>query len=148
VEGGSLADEDGELQERWAGLLANTAATPSDIPPSFSYILGQLEPMDARLLDRIFDRLNVPGRNWQEEAVDARIAAFDAEVEGLSLELALDNLFRLRLITSQATYGELVSEAVMLTALGREFVTACRPPGALAEVQAPRGVVRRPTAGS
>jgi hypothetical protein len=140
-EGATLADDDERLQERWAALLANAAATPSAVPPSFPYILGQIGPTDAALLDRIFDRLNVPGRNWQEEAVDARIAGRDL-VEGRDFELALDNLFRLRLVYSQATYGHLVAETVMLTTLGAELVRACKPPASRCPPP-PRAIMRR-----
>jgi Abortive infection alpha len=142
LEGATLADDDETLQERWAALLANAAATPSTIPPSLPYILGQLDPTDARLLDAIFAVGNAPGRNWQEEGIDARAAAIKAEIEGRDFELALDNLFRLRVIYSQATYGSLVAETVLLTTLGSELVRACMPPGDRAE---PTRAIIRPS---
>ena len=54
LEGATLAGDDEDLQERWAALLANAAATPFAIPPSFPYVLGQLDATDAKLLDACF----------------------------------------------------------------------------------------------
>jgi len=59
------------------------------------------------------------------------VVAREAGIEGRNFELALDNLFRLRLIFSKATYGDLVQETVSLTTLGYELVRACKPPGSL-----------------
>jgi hypothetical protein len=141
LEGGSLADDDSPFQERWAALLANAAATPSAIPPSFAHILGQLDPTDAKLLDAIFAWANVPGRNWQEDEIDARAPASELGIEGRDFDLALDNLIRLRMINTQATWGALAGETVLLTTLGSEFVRACKPPGSHPEPP-PRATVR------
>jgi hypothetical protein len=140
---GSLADDESPLQERWAALLANAVANPSAIPPSFPYILGQLDPTDAKLLDAVYAWGNVPGRDWQEEGIDARVAAGEIGIEGRDFELALDNLIRLRMINTQATYGGLVGETVLLTTLGSELVRACKPPGTGTE-PSPRATVRPP----
>jgi hypothetical protein len=143
LEGGSLADDESPLQERWAALLANAAATPSAIPPSFPHILGQLDSTDAKLLDAIYAWGHVPGRNWEEDAIDGRAAAGEIGIEGRDFELALDNLIRLRMVNTQATYGALVGETVGLTTLGSELVRACKPPGTHAE-PSPRATVRPP----
>ena len=144
LEGATLADEDESLQERWAALLANAAANPPPppppaIPPSFPYVLGQLSPTDAKLLDVCFawPQATAPfeARGYVKSALEvhAREAARAEGIEGREFELALDNLIRLRLVLSHATYGDLVAETVMLTTLGYELVRACEPPGRDAE---------------
>ncbi len=63
----------------------------------------------------------------------SKLVASEAGIEGRDFELALDNLFRLRLIFSKATHGNLVQETVSLTTLGYELMRACRPPEPLGE---------------
>lgn len=46
-------EEDSELSERWAALLANSAMDPGGVLPAFVSILGELSPLEARFLRRI-----------------------------------------------------------------------------------------------
>jgi hypothetical protein len=49
-------EEDGDLQERWAALLANASATgPAKVHESFSEVLRQLSPRESRFLDHLYD---------------------------------------------------------------------------------------------
>src|SRR5581483_8633125 len=52
LEKGSL-EEDGDLQQRWAALLANSAAQPENVLPAFVSILAELSPVEAALLERL-----------------------------------------------------------------------------------------------
>src|SRR5687768_11501229 len=54
LEKASVASEP-SLQSKWAGLLASMASSP-ETPRSFIYILEQLEPFEARLLDELFTK--------------------------------------------------------------------------------------------
>jgi hypothetical protein len=132
LERGSLAEEP-ELSDRFAALLANAATQTVAVSASYSQVLAELEPRAALLLDSIYDR-------------DMRIApefraAFSVrtedEREGLGLtreeyEAHLDDLARLGLVRSTpGTPRELdddVYRYVSLTAFGRGFVAACKPP--------------------
>ena len=128
LEGATLADDDETLQDRWAALLANAATRPADaIPPSFPYILGQLSATDAKLLDAVFDAATAK-RDWRADAVNSRELAHVEGIDGRDFDLGLDNLIRLRAVGTQATYGGILSETVMLTTLGYELVRACRAP--------------------
>ena len=51
---------DDELQERWASLLENVAAAANGVLPSFGQALSQLTPVEARYLDRIWERVSAP----------------------------------------------------------------------------------------
>ena len=132
LEGATLADDDEALQDRWAALLANAATKPADaIPPSFPYILGQLSATDAKLLDVVFDAVTANAEHdLREDAVNARELAHIEAIDGRDFDLGLDNLIRLRVVSTQATYGDLVTETVLLTTLGYELVRACRAPTA------------------
>jgi hypothetical protein len=51
---------DDELQERWASLLENVATAANGVLPSFGQALSQLTPVEARYLDRIWERVSAP----------------------------------------------------------------------------------------
>lgn len=51
---------DDELQERWASLLENAATAANGVLPSFGQVLSQLTPVQARYLDRIWERVSAP----------------------------------------------------------------------------------------
>lgn len=51
LEDGSLEPDD-EMHDRWAALLVSAAAGVA-VPPAFPEVLRQLEPIEARLLDRL-----------------------------------------------------------------------------------------------
>jgi hypothetical protein len=51
----AAGDEENEaMSDRWAALLANAAARPERVPPSFPWTLSQLSPQEAGLLGAIF----------------------------------------------------------------------------------------------
>jgi hypothetical protein len=53
---GASWEEDDSMSVRWASLLASAAIEDVSVPPSFPEILRQLRPIEARMLDLIFDR--------------------------------------------------------------------------------------------
>lgn len=120
LEDGGL-DEDPEMQERWSSLLAN-AATGSPVPPAFPEILGQLEPVEARFLDGLFDA--------DELCVLGDVFGHDA-----LLPRHLDNLQRLGVMTHKGVflpYGlpdrPVAETSVEITPLGTSLVIICRVP--------------------
>jgi hypothetical protein len=54
IENASMQDDE-DLHTRWAALLANAAASPDSVHPSFIEVLRQLTPKDAKLLDELYD---------------------------------------------------------------------------------------------
>jgi hypothetical protein len=54
LDAASLQD-DGYLHQQWVALLANAAASPDSVHPSFIEVLRQLTPKDARLLNELYD---------------------------------------------------------------------------------------------
>jgi hypothetical protein len=137
LEAGSLED-DPEMAERWAALLAN-AADPeaTEVPPSFPDILKQLSPTEARILDAVFEALVEGGEDAILHGARVRLAL---GVDEKTYTVAVENLYRERLLKpvsvkldfvepADTRYATDTLETVMLTALGETFVRACRRDG-------------------
>lgn len=126
-------EDDGPMQDRWARLLAN-AAVGMAVPPAFPEVLRQLEPIEARLLDRIVT-IREPLLHGQTTYIE-----HGGELRGL-LWRHLDNLERLQLLNwvwqgpvnvpLPATPADCPRLTLELyeTQLGRELVAACASPG-------------------
>lgn len=125
----SANEDEPELQERWAALLATAATAPTTVHPSFVRILAQLSAFDARLLSEL-PRLEAAEaahgprdvstepttQPWgvARDAVLARLGSTDAS----QLDLAITATNALGLV-------EVHPDHVRLTFLGRRFVLAC-----------------------
>lgn len=89
IEFSSLADDD-FLQNKWANLIAN-AASGVNFHNLYSELLNSLEPIDAKILDRLVNNKNPDGF----KSLDI-VALMD--VKPASIRLSLANLERLGLI--------------------------------------------------
>jgi hypothetical protein len=139
LEGASLED-DPQLSEKWAFLLAS-AANPTDGPtvlPSFPRILECLSPTDALMLDLLYANEQRGGTVLAADGVeidrawtlkDELLAALSITQDDFSLSFA--NLTGLGLVkTGGRAFGstkiEFVDQReVGLTMLGTAFVRAC-----------------------
>jgi hypothetical protein len=115
-------EEDGDLQELWANLLANAADSREQVAvrTMFPDILRQISSEEARYLNDMLDLMEgetKPYLDW----------------------ISYDNLRRLRLIDADSNamndvirhprqYQKLTPDAFWLTSLGEAFVKACRAP--------------------
>jgi hypothetical protein len=121
LESGSL-EEEPELQQRWAALLAS-AAQEGGVPPAFAGMLRELTADDARFLDALYDAVSAelsrkpdgpfshdPEPINLESSVDlSRIysASTGSERYGPGLTVSLNNLRRLGIIGfSQGIYSD------------------------------------------
>ena len=140
------------MHERWKWLLLNASDSTANgkVPPAFPGILKQMTPVEAKMLDRIFDVLTakLDGRpraliEWPRiEPNEIHHILQDCGAE--TLLARLDNLIRQELIHreprvsvsrrmvdydfAQLPNSIYTSFQYALTALGYEFVTACRKP--------------------
>lgn len=125
LEGGSM-EGDEDMGDRWANLLANALTSESpEVRIAFPRILGDLEPAEARLLDRLADNKGAERIPPQWAMTQFAVTATD-----------LDNLERLELIRYQllhapsfddmADLSSASREAFTITRLGHAFVRACR----------------------
>ena len=129
LEDGPMEDDE-NMQERWSNLLANAATSRNGrLRIAFPKILSELEPEEAALLDRLSQKIS---------AKSFRDKKFSAAESGSGKQLPeLDNLNRLGLIhyvrVMPSTLGSVSDENATIagfrfTALGWDFVQACREP--------------------
>jgi hypothetical protein len=127
LEGGSMEDDAG-MQDRWANLLANALTdTSANVRLALPKILAEIEPIEALLLDRLADDVGDDSFNT---------VTFTAPLPVTVASASLDNLVRLSVLREIPERGEskfqlgttppqIVGHS--FTALGWEFVCACRP---------------------
>ena len=137
-------EEEDNMKERWASLLANCASEgeKTDNYIAFTYILNQLSPHEAKFTDLMYDELLFPARRRYRTIPSYQSTSRISEMMNITNDEAFiicDNLKRLNLIQTnlefkleerdisyskiQPTYNE-----VSLTYLGKEFVRKCRVP--------------------
>ena len=141
LEAGSL-EEDDSMASRWSSLLAS-AADPkrkANVLPSFPEILKQLSPLEARILDLIFEMINqnsIPRNEWLSRGAKGPSVQSFLSLSAQDFEVAIDNLYRLRLCAPPSTFLDFVDnkehrfqlstkELICITELGYSFVSACR----------------------
>ena len=144
LEHGSLEEEE-SMVDRWASLLAN-AADPTatvKVEPSFTEILKQLSPREAQILDSIYNLVQsipIPREEWIQRGALAESLKEVLRISEQNFEIAVDNLFRLRLCAPPSTRLDFIDDKtkrfqlnmkdiVCLTEFGQAFVTACRRQG-------------------
>jgi Abortive infection alpha len=142
---GGLEDDD-DLMEKWAGLLASAAAG-DEVHPSFPRILAEVSTTEAKILDALYTRLiGTPPEQQNHILIDQQnlftiqelLDVIDASFQ--TFELAIYNLKRLSLVEFPvyndgvpalhvATSRDIPSERkIKLLPLGQEFVKACQGP--------------------
>lgn len=135
LEQGSLEDDE-EMQERWATLLANAVDADSgvDVSRAFIEILAQITSFEAKILDQIY---SIPGQvihsglvtQNMPESVELHSGSPNAPSQEPSpdVQFALANLARLGCIRRESTWDRKESfRNVNQTVLGKRFVDACR----------------------
>lgn len=126
VEDGSMEDDAG-IQGRWATLLANAATDTDDkIKLVYPKILAELEPKEALLLERLWEKTPNPA----EEPFETVGYETTNDLVDVPELYNLSRLGVLQLVRSiHSNFGEDVSDGalagVQLTELGWEFVKAC-----------------------
>ncbi len=131
LEAGSL-EEESDMKDRWAALLASAATDPNKVPPAFPRILSEISSKEALILEWMTDRVHQE-IGWVSNGEEIRDVHHLATWE---YELLMGNLMRLNLcrptqnpvdgivigrITEWDSYRE-----VQFTRLGYAFVGACR----------------------
>ena len=142
---GLEAEDDEEMLDRWANLLASAATTLDRRHVAYPEVLRQLESIEARMLDVMYDELyaEMSGNSEDHRRLDGFNPAWFGTLLGLDevgYARAVPNMVRLQLakqlggpnvpphVTAIAT-SDLLSSPLQLTHFGMAFVTACRAPG-------------------
>lgn len=107
VEDGSMEDDEG-MQERWATLLANAATDQEDkIKLVYPKILAELEPKEALLLERLWEKTPNPA----EEPFETVGSETTNDLVDIPEPYNLDRLGVLRWVRSMTTYPGSNSDA-------------------------------------
>lgn len=146
LEHGSV-EEDNDLAERWAALLANASTRPATVFPAFASILAELSPTEARLLQRVHS-LAVEVAKVQSALEGLPTAETNAQITELTnhllmpqlgdflgvsehdVSLMCDNLERLKLLGASADPASdymamIFVRSARLSAFGAAFIAAC-----------------------
>jgi len=135
LQGATLEDDD-YLQDLWAKLLVNAANASSgiDVTRSFITIMENLTPLDAHILETIYQaRLSSHGDGFWTAHLPDHVststpnAADDPVAPSREVQISLHNLIRLGCIVSAMAFpnGTSSVNCVYLTVLGEAFVAAC-----------------------
>ena len=135
LEAGSL-EEENDMKDRWATLLASAATEPRSVPPAFPKILSELSSTEANILDWLTDRVHKQD-GWFASGDEIR----DVHKITWEYEVLMGNLVRLNLCrpaqeleypinytdstTTRITEWQSYQQ-IELTQLGYKFVQACR----------------------
>lgn len=136
MQGASL-EEDDDLQDRWAALLANAAdaSFSGEVRRSYVTLLEQITALDARILDLLY---SLPFETSQHDgivtaALPNAVRSPEKDQQDYALPpdeviISLSNLARLGCLRPGMTWGGGESFGrVNPTIAGRAFVEACRP---------------------
>jgi len=139
LEGASL-DEDENLHDMWAALLANAALDEKKVPPGFVAILKEMSPDEAMLLrwiseqqeEQILRAETVPRKIWRvdhllDTYVKSRAQDEDKSFDFLDVEANFDALLSAQLVHRFLPNGWQKS-VFWITSRGYRFLKACRPP--------------------
>jgi hypothetical protein len=140
-------EEDEDLQDRWANLLANATDSRGQIlvKTAFPDILKQISRDEANYLDELFEIMGKAGvrmvRTYDEEEGEhtpkldpvsydnlQRLRLIDANPETIPEVAVTASLDELR--AGGPRYKRLTQETYELTFLGEAFVRACKAPKA------------------
>lgn len=135
LENASLIDDtESEIEAKWVGLLASAAAA-GGVHPSYPVILAELESVEARIVDALYEHhLQLPADErfgWGNPFWCKKLVA-DVDLDRARADISFNNLERVRLMRTtssgfdKSTVGG--RAAVGLTTLGFDFVRVCRGP--------------------
>lgn len=137
----AVLEEDDQMAERWASLLAS-AANPNNqtaLESSFIEILKQLAPPHAFVLDVFYEQIErdkLPPEQWAERGyVFSDLKGFLSK-EVPQFDVAIENLLRLNLVAyptvklgianGQDVRIQVTSSNILCaTSLGHAFISAC-----------------------
>ncbi len=133
----SSLEEDEQLQDKWANMLANAISGKKQISPNYAAILSELSSVEVVLLDQLHKEAS--GIHDYEERKNLQFGRENVckalKIDTSSADLIIENLIRLGLCQSPAGSGIMIGqykfalrtiEIFEMTTLGYEFVSICK----------------------
>lgn len=135
IENSSL-EQDQNMQDKWANMLANAATGNVEISPNYAAILNELSPLEVSILDKIYQEVNRETDYQKRKSFqfDANKIKTMLSITEEKMDLIIENLFRLNVLQSPAGKGVMLGDIPFalrttkifeFTTLGYEFVKAC-----------------------
>ena len=128
-----MIEENDELQDRWVRLLATAsdASSPVEVRRSYVGIMRELDPLDARILETIYEGSFRPEIEIRTaclpDRVDTEPNPRPSDLPPEEVQIAIHNLIRLGCLESTMAWaGSRTISAVYQTRLLFGFVNACR----------------------
>jgi hypothetical protein len=132
----SSLEQDENMQEKWANMLANAATDNVEISPNYAAILNELSPIEVSILDKIYQEVNKESDYQKRKSIqfDANELKTMLGITEEKMDLIIENLYRLNLFQAPAGHGIAVGDYKFalrttkifeFTTLGYEFVRAC-----------------------
>jgi len=132
----SSLEQDKNMQDKWANMLANAATGSIEISPNYAAILNELSPIEVVILDKIYQEVNKEADYQKRKALqfDATKLKSMLNTTEEKMDLIVENLFRLNVLQSPAGQGVMLgnfpfalrtTKVFEFTTLGYEFVRAC-----------------------
>jgi len=134
LENASLENEE-DLQNKWANLLANSLTWEKNITPAYIEILKELSTLEVHILDKIYNDAILSNENitdvqfWTDKVCEL----FKINIE--EWRLIVDNFFRLRLAEAPAVQWIKMwdfspvwktNDFFQMTTLWYKFIEACK----------------------
>src|SRR3989344_2633281 len=132
----SSLEEDLNMQDKWANMLANAGTGNVEVSPNYAAILNELSPREVTILDQIYFEVNKETDYEKRKALqfDASKLKSVLSISDEKMDLIIENLYRLNLLRPPAGHGISVgpfpfalrtTKIFEFTTLGYEFVKAC-----------------------
>lgn len=132
----SSLEQDENMQDKWANMLANAATGNVEISPNYAAILNELSPIEVSILDKIYQEVNKESDYQKRKSFqfDASKLQSILSITEEKMDLIVENLFRLNVLQSPAGQGVMLgnfpfalktTKVFEFTTLGYEFVKAC-----------------------
>ena len=132
----SSLEQDENMQDKWANMLANAATGSVEVSPNYAAILNELSPIEVVILDKIYQEVNKEADYQKRKALQFDTSKLKSmlNVTEEKMDLIIENLFRLNVLQSPAGQGVMLgkfpfalrtTKIFEFTTLGYEFVRAC-----------------------
>ncbi|OGL32088.1 hypothetical protein A3F64_00800 [Candidatus Saccharibacteria bacterium RIFCSPHIGHO2_12_FULL_42_8] len=133
----SSLEEEKDVREKWANLLANAITQSHPVKPNYAEILKELSPLEVRILDQLYNEASKENNYKTRKSLQFSTEAMSKSVNisPKEADLIVDNFHRLNLCRQPAGDGIKVgefkfslstNEIFEFTTLGYDFVEACR----------------------
>lgn len=134
LENASLEDEE-ELQDKWANLLANSLTQKKDIKPAYIEILKELSSIEVKILDKIYEEAKKERWNPTDIQFSTEKISQIFSIHMDDTRVIIDNLYRLRLAEAPGVQWIQVwwffpvwktNDIFQITFLWIKFIEACK----------------------